>query len=331
MGEGEIIRGAAILAAQSLETEHAHALEALGDVKAAAAAEVEFGRGDVGSVLGLEVGQAEEGFAHLVGGSLAQRAVPGVEAGEAVEPVIGRAVERDHVQLRLDEINEGQEQRTVEPILVEIARRTIAGGHHGHAPVANEGGEQPAHDRGVGDVADDHFVESEAFDFLGQPRRDRGDRVPRLSGALFAEEAVDLEHEFVEMHAALFGDPERADEEIHQHRLAAPDPAPQVNPAWLFAAREQLGQQPAAAVAFELLLQGREPFRRAALVGIGFEFARCHQPLVAGEHSAHCALLGIFFTMPEKLATTCASCTTIPRTKTRLPVSRTISVTASSG
>ena len=37
-------------------------------------------------------------------------------------------------------------------------------------------------------------------------------------------------HELVEMHPALFGDGRGLDQQIHQHGLAAPDPAPKIQP-----------------------------------------------------------------------------------------------------
>ena len=80
---------------------------------------------------------------------------------------------------------------------------------------------------------------------MGQDGHDRGQKVIVTAfadmgfdvdvGPLFstpeevAQQAVDLEHEFVEMDPALLGDGQRADEQVHQHRLAASHAAPQID------------------------------------------------------------------------------------------------------
>jgi hypothetical protein len=61
------------------------------------------------------------------------------------------------------------------------------------------------------------------------PRRPAGSgRLPRL--ARLAQPLVDLEHEGVEMDPALLFDRQRLVEQVHQHRLAAADAAPEVAP-----------------------------------------------------------------------------------------------------
>ena len=79
-GDGEIVGRAARLAAQPLEREHRDALEALGHVQRAPAADVELLARDMGAVLGRIVGQAEEGLAQRRGRLRPVGDVPGVDA-----------------------------------------------------------------------------------------------------------------------------------------------------------------------------------------------------------------------------------------------------------
>src|SRR5262249_3020540 len=96
-----------------------------------------------------------------------------------------------------------------------------------------------------------------------------------------------LGHEFVEMRAALVRDLRLLEEQVHQHGLAAPDLAMDVEPA-----RRRLvlvGEQPAEQallldrlVAGKPLLQFRKGFRRAALRRIGLDRARRDEGFVMG-------------------------------------------------
>ena len=274
-------------------------------MQAASATQIQFGRRDIGGIFGRIIGQPEERLAHLRGGGIAERRMPGGKIAQPVEPIVGRTVEREHVEFLLDQGNEREEERTVEPVLVEIVGRPVAGGHHGHAMVADQRGEQAAHDGRVGGVGDDHLVEGEAPDVLGDVARDLAGRIARVGGAPFGDAPVHLEHEFVEMGPPLFRNAERFDKEVHQHRLAASDTAPHVD---ALRARllgpEQLRQQATRTVRLQFLLQPVEPLGRAALIGIGAQFTGGDEPLVAGEHAGHSAIRRfIFFTMPEKLAT----------------------------
>ena len=89
----------------------------------------------------------------------------------------------------------------------------------------------------------------------------------------FAHAPVDLEHELVEMRAAFLGDPQRLDEQVHQHRLAAPDAAPHVDALGPRLLRlEQLCEQPARAICLEVLLQPVEPLGGTALVETVFDW-----------------------------------------------------------
>ena len=81
------------------------------------------------AVLDRIVGQLEEGPGQRRGRFRAVGHVPHVDAGQAVEPVIGRAVDLDHQHAPLDQLDERHEQLAVEPVLVEVARRPVRGGH----------------------------------------------------------------------------------------------------------------------------------------------------------------------------------------------------------
>ena len=86
--------------------------------------------------------------------------VPGRHAAEPLEPIIGRPVQRHHLQLRLDQVDEGQEELAVEPAQIEVARRPVRGGDDGHARL-EQLREQPRQDHRVGAVVDHHLVEAE--------------------------------------------------------------------------------------------------------------------------------------------------------------------------
>ena len=59
-----------------------------------------------------------------------------------------------------------------------------------------------------------------------------------VAPAPFADEAVDLGHEGLEMHPALFRFGGRGEEKVHQHGLAAPHRAPEIDPTRRLAATE---------------------------------------------------------------------------------------------
>jgi hypothetical protein len=63
---------------------------------------------------------------------------------------------------------------------------------------------------------------------------------------------MNFEHERVEMHPALLGNGERLVEQVHQHRLAAPDTAPQVNAADAIGFAEQAGKPAGGIPRFEI-------------------------------------------------------------------------------
>ena len=89
------------------------------------------------------------------------------------------------------------------------------------------------------------------------------------------------------MDPALLVDRQRLVEQVHQHRLAAPDAAPQVDAARPARGLRNSCEQAARRLGFELALQRVEPLGGRRLLGIGPQFAGGDQRVVAGKHSAH--------------------------------------------
>ena len=158
------------------------------------------------------------------------RHIPDRLPGELFQTEIGAGAELDDVHARVQHVDERQEQGAVEPIFVELVGRYICRGHHDDAAF-KELRKKPAKDHGVGDVGDVKFVEAQQPSLRGQFLGDESDRV--IVG-MFAElhflpdrvnAFVHIEHEFVKMRAALSRHRTALEKQIHQHRLAAPDVA----------------------------------------------------------------------------------------------------------
>ena len=66
---------------------------------------------------------------------------------------------------------------------------------------------------------------------FGDDVGDGGDRVAALALALGVDAPMDVEHELGEVDAALTVDANVREEQVHQHRLAAADAAPEVHAA----------------------------------------------------------------------------------------------------
>ena len=168
-----------------------------------------------------------------VGGGVGRR-VPYRHAGELLQTEVGTRREPDHVHMLFDHLDERHEQGAVQAVLVERLGRHVGGGDH-DAAALEQLREQPAEDHRIGDVGDVEFIEAEQPGLLRQVDRGKPDRV--LAGVLAElhllpegmNALVHVDHEFVEVHAALARDRARFEEEIHQHRLAAPDVAVDVD------------------------------------------------------------------------------------------------------
>ncbi len=244
--------------------------------------------GHVRAILDREVGEAEEGAAERVRRCLAIGHIPGREAAQALQPIIGRPVERDHVQPLLEQIDEGQEMLAVEAVEIELVRRAVGRRHHCHV-MLDQRGEQPRQDHRVGRIGDDHLVEGEQPRLVGQRGGDRGDRIALLAAALDAEALMHLLHEGVEMDATLAGPFDAGEEHVHQHRLAAPDATPEIDAAHR---RRPLAERPpqdrsTPGSRLQLFGANREPLDHRALRGIGPQLARGNGSLITGQQVAH--------------------------------------------
>ncbi|MCO5612280.1 hypothetical protein L7F22_066545 [Adiantum nelumboides] len=140
-----------------------------------------------------------EGGARLgVGGNV----VDG-RAAELLQPEVGTGVEPDDVHALLQGRDEGQEQRPVQAALVEPVGLDVRGRHHRDAP-PEQGIEQATQEHRVGDVGDGELVEAQQCRLVGELVGHRPNRVVALDGAGLERLPV------------------------HQHGLAAPDRAPDV-------------------------------------------------------------------------------------------------------
>ena len=180
--------------------------------------------------------------------------------------VIAGTGDFDDIHLGLQQGDEGQEQRTLEPAGIEIVRHGVGGADHDH-PAGEQASEQAAPHHGVGDIGDLEFVEAEQADFAGDIPRQYVDGVGMTGGAQRMQPAVDLKHEGGEMDAALLRFGGGVEEQVHQHGLAASDRTPQVKPArGRRLVGENLAEQPARRrPAFQLAPQRVQPLGRAQL------------------------------------------------------------------
>ena len=133
-----------------------------------------------------------------------------------------------HHHFLFHQVDEGQEKLPVQPVLVEVIRHAVRGGHH-HDTGGEEGFEQSAHDHRIGDIGDLHFVEGQKPHGLCHLLGNRGQGVLFTAPAGGMHAPVDFLHEGVEMHPAV-GHIKRFDEHVHQHGFAAPDAAPDIEP-----------------------------------------------------------------------------------------------------
>ena len=153
-------------------------------------------------------------------------------------------------------------------------------------PRSNELREQPPENHGVGDVGDVEFVEAEQPSFLRQLDRREADRI--LAGMLAefhllaqrVNALVHVDHEFVEMRAALAQHRARLEEQIHQHGLAAADLAVDVKALdrrlLVLAAAEQpaeRGRFARQAILDDPRFQPRQPVDDGELRGVALDFA----------------------------------------------------------
>jgi hypothetical protein len=97
-------------------------------------------------------------------------------------------------------------------------------------PGIEERGEQPPEDHCVGDVVDLELVEAQQRRLAGDVGGDLVDGFLGPGAALPFDAVVHFEHEGMEVNPPLARARHRAEEQIHQHRLAASDGSAQVEP-----------------------------------------------------------------------------------------------------
>ena len=224
VGDFEIVGRAEGAPAQVVEVEARNAAGRLRHVKTAAE------QLDLDRLAALMAGQSEEGGVERAVSLRPKRRVIDRRADELFQPVVRPRVELDNVEPLAQQPEERQKERAIEPVLVEVVRRHVRRRDDDDAGF-EQGREQPAQDHRVGDVAHRELVEAEKGSLARELRGDRADRVfaddfaplARLTPSMQA--GVHIGHEAVEMRAPLGADLDRLEEEIHQHRLAAPDRA----------------------------------------------------------------------------------------------------------
>jgi hypothetical protein len=211
-----------------------------------------------------------------------------------VEAVVARRFEMEDRHVLLQERDERNEESAVQAVLVEIVGRDVRCRHHRHAP-REQLLEQASEDHRVGDVGDGKFVEAEQADFIGDRLRDGSDRIASLGAfalpplTQLGDAVVRLGHERVKMRAPFRGRYQFLEEEIHQQRLAAPDPAEDVKAArrdsHRFAA-EQLSDDVAIRPGGGVELGGQcvEPVGEGALARVAVDLAGGDKLLVAMPH-----------------------------------------------
>ena len=125
---------------------------------------------------GVTRGQAPPGliecsFRRPIGGN-----VPHWRAAELFQPKIGTGIELHDLHVLLDERDERQEQRTIEAVLVKLARRYVRCRDHHHTEL-EQVLEQSPKNHGVGDVGDVELVEAKQPRLLCDRRGGEGDRI----------------------------------------------------------------------------------------------------------------------------------------------------------
>ena len=115
------------------------------------------------------------------------------------------------------------------------------------------------------------LVEREQPDAARHGGGDRRDGVTRLFPPFDVQPFMHFQHEFVEMDATLVRDGDRVEEQVHQHRLAPPDRAPDVEPLRnnRLAAAEQAFEKAGRVGGFQLGRQLVEPLGGVMLFGVG--------------------------------------------------------------
>ena len=212
--------------------------------------------------------------------SLARRLKIHLRARQPVLAIILRALQFNHVQMRVNELDERQKQRPVQPVLVQVLRRPVRRGDD-HHPARQQLFKQAPDDHRIGDIADLHLVKRQKPQVGDDAVGKRAERIlqPVLPGGM--DRAVGGLHEGVKVDPALAGDRGRVGKQVHQHRLAAPDPAPQIQPLGGWCRFDKQGGQNAGlaqGLRLQPLPQVFKPPRHCQLLGVGLDCTLHHTP-----------------------------------------------------
>ena len=156
----------------------------------------------------------------------------------SVQAIVARAIEIEDRHPLLKERDEGKKERAVQPLLIEVVGRYIAGRDNRDA-AREELLEQPPEDHRVGDIVDSKLVEAQKLDL----RRDLvcrcRDRITAVRSAILWRPAMgrnallNFEHERKKVNAALADRVRGFEEDVHQKRLAASNCAKNIKSARL--------------------------------------------------------------------------------------------------
>ncbi|RUS23253.1 hypothetical protein BC937DRAFT_89723 [Endogone sp. FLAS-F59071] len=118
----------------------------------------------------------------------------------------------------------GDERGALDTILIEIVWVAVGGCNDDNA-VVEEGGKETTEDHGIGDVGNLEFIKAKNVSIASEICGNGRNRVVVVRGSRL--EAMDarvyIQHEGVEVDAALACDGETVIEEVHNHRLARAD------------------------------------------------------------------------------------------------------------
>ena len=119
-----------------------------------------------------------------------QREVIDRQVAQPHQPVIDCPVQRHHIDLAEQELDERHEPIAIEAILVEAVGRPVRRRDHHHT-LLEQGLEQAAQDHGIGDVDDMELVEAEQPVLPGEIDRQNGSAGPRARRSAAADAGAD--------------------------------------------------------------------------------------------------------------------------------------------
>ncbi len=143
-------------------------------------------------------------------------------------PVVDAGINRDHVEIRLEQIDCRQHPIAVQPVRIQTIGRIVRGHDKTDAQI-EQSHQQPIKHHGIGDIAEVEFIEADQ----SVPLRHRGGHGVERVGRTFeqCEFGMDTAHELMEVNPRLADQPHIGKKLVHQEALAAPDPAPEIDAA----------------------------------------------------------------------------------------------------